>query len=186
MVAELPRASRRPTLLKALAVGNAAALGFVVAGGPLLRAAGSTIDDLRIAGGTILLVFATYDLLFSREQRKEPLTELGGAHAGEQEHPTDDHSATGELVPLGIPLLVGPASLAAIFIVSESYGLWIMGGALLANAAINALLLASGQRFVAHAGPGTTRALGKVMGLFLASLAVAMIRTGIANTVAGG
>jgi small neutral amino acid transporter SnatA (MarC family) len=49
-----------------------AGLVITVAGGALLRWWGLSVDDLRIAGGLVLLIFAIHDLLFSRMERKEP------------------------------------------------------------------------------------------------------------------
>ena len=140
-------------------------------GAELLGVLGILVDDVRIAGGLVLLVFAIHDLLFSREHRKQPLTEL------------DSGKATIPIVPLGIPLLVGPATLATTLVVAQLYGRAPAAAALVANGALNWLILAFGERVYARVGHGAMRAVGKVMGLILAALAVAMIRTGIAHAI---
>jgi multiple antibiotic resistance protein len=174
VVEPVPRSKRRRILLLALLVGNVSALAFLLAGGPFLAAVGSGIDDLRVAGGLILLVFAMYDLLFSREQRKEPLGEII-----EAESPASG-SEVG-LVPLGIPMMVGPATLTAILVVSEVYGTGVAIIALLANGLVNAGILFLGGPLMDRIGHGVIRTVGKVFGLLLAALAISMIRTGVTN-----
>jgi multiple antibiotic resistance protein len=173
----IPRRRRRRTLLSALLVGNLAALAFALLGGAVLGALGSGLDVLRVAGGLILLVFAIYDLLFSREQRKEPLGEIA----------TPDSPEDGEpgLVPLGIPMMVGPATLAAVLVLGESHGPVAVTVALAVNGAVNALVLSVAGRLMDLVGHGVMRSSGKVFGLLLAALAVSMIRTGITNMWSG-
>ena len=170
-VADLPSRARRRKTLQALTFGNVAALAFAVGGGALLGVLHASLDDLRVAGGVILLVFAVYDLLFSREQRKEPLSELSD---------DDDGSHVG-LVPLGVPMMVGPATLATVLVVHEAYGFLVVLTALVLNAALNAVLLLGADRLLRGVGHGGMRAVGKVFGLVLATLAVSMIRVGLTN-----
>ncbi len=172
IVRPLPKAERRKTTLRALGFGNAVAFVFALGGGALLGAVGAGLHDVRVAGGLILLVFAIYDLLFSREQRKEPLSDMV---EDQIKSPKDEVG----LVPLGVPLLVGPATLAASLFVSEVYGILWVAIALVLNMLVNMIVLVVGQRLVAVVGEGMMRATGKVFGLLLASMAVSMIRTGV-------
>lgn len=178
VVEPLPEARRLRTLLLALLVGNVTALVFIVAGGTVLRVMGSDVDDLRVAGGLVLLVFAIYDLLFSREQRKEALTQLIGDSGG-------DKVVVG-LVPLGIPMMVGPATLATALYFGEVHGVGIATVALLVNGLLNVALLIGADRSVQLVGRGTVRTIGKVFGLLLAAMAVSMIRAGITNMMGTG
>jgi multiple antibiotic resistance protein len=165
---------RRRLLLQAIAVGNAVAVAAALGGSLLLRATRLTLDDLRIAGGVILLVFATFDLLFNREQRKRPVADL-----------IADPSSS-SLVPMAIPVLVGPATLATVMVVAEDHGYVPAMVAIAGNAAINTVILMGADRIYAALGAGFGRALGKVMSLVLAALAVSMIRLGIAGAYAQG
>lgn len=178
VVSGLPREQRRRTTLMALAFGNLIALLFAVGGGALLEAMRSEIDDLRIAGGLILLVFAIYDLLFSREQRKQPLGELIESEASGAD-------ARVGVVPLGIPMMVGPATLTTALIVAEAYGLFSLLMAMLVNGLANVVLLLGGQGLMDAIGHGAVRACGKVFGLLLATMAVTMIRTAVLNLWGG-
>lgn len=176
VVSPLAPVQRRRTLLHALLVGNSVALLFALGGGALLAAIGSGVDDVRVAGGLILLIFAIYDLLFSREQRKEPLSEIVEGQLG-------DHDTQVGLVPLGIPLMVGPASLAAALFISEAYGFWLAALAIVVNASVNVVILLTSNVIMQRAGHGAMRASGKVFGLLLAAMAISMIRAGVVQMV---
>ncbi len=170
--AELDARARRRRLMQAIVLGNGIAIGTALIGGVLLDVTRITLDDLRIAGGIVLLVFAVFDLLFSREQRKLPLAEL-----------IEDPSSS-SLVPLAVPVLVGPAVLTTVVLLAEDHGRPAAMVAVLGNAAINAAILFAAERVYARVGPGFGRALGKVMGLILAALAISMIRAGVAGSIA--
>lgn len=176
VVSDLPARQRRRVTLRALGLGNLIALLFALGGGALLAAIGSDVQDLRVAGGLILLIFAIYDLLFSREQRKEPLGEM-------IEDQLSDEKPDIGLVPLGIPMLVGPATLATALFLSEAYGFWITSVALLVNATVNTVVLLTADWIMARAGHGAMRASGKVFGLLLAAMAISMIRAGIEQMI---
>lgn len=163
----LDRPAQRRVLLEAILVGNLIAAATALLGRALLDATRLTIDDMRIAGGLVLLVFSVFDMLFDRSQRKRPLHEV----VGPPEQPA--------LVPLAVPLMVGPAVLATVLVASEHYGRTAALVAVAGNAAINAVLLAVGSSLYARIGGGLGRAIGKVMSLMLAAIAVSMIRVGI-------
>lgn len=155
----------RKAVLTALSVSTA----LVFLGQALFRFLGITLDDLRVAGGIILFVIAIHDLIFQREDRKRK-------EAG------DDIG----VVPLGVPLIVGPATMTACIVLADSHG---RGWVLLALG-INLTLIAGMLHFsdvVKRAvRPAVARAFGKVMSLFLASIAVAMFRSGVRGFLAGG
>ena len=171
--AELSPRARRSLLVQAVVLGNAVAVGTALLGGLLLDVTRITLDDLRIAGGIVLLVFAVFDLLFTREQRKLPLAELIA------------DPATSTLVPMAVPVLVGPAVLTTVVLLAEDHGRVAAMVAVGGNAAINLAILVAAAQVYARLGAGFGRALGKVMGLVLAALAVSMIRAGIAGSIAG-
>lgn len=166
---DVSNARRRVWLLRSLLAGNVLAFIVLAGGSGALQALGIRVDDVRVAGGLILLVFATYDLLFSRELRKSTLVEVA------------DHGHAMDLVPLAIPILVGPATIAAILVSRIQFGVVPTLLAITANALINAAMLLAASALVEKLGHGALRAAGKVFGVVLASYAVAMIRTGLSN-----
>lgn len=163
---------RRRLLLEAIAAGSVVAALTALGGGLLLDATRLTVDDLRVAGGIVLLVFATFDLLFNREQRKRGLSDVM------------NDPATSRLVPLAVPLLVGPAVLATVLVVAEDQGRVPAMVAVIGNGLINAVILAAAQPIYERIGAGFGRAFGKVMSLVLAALAVSMVRVGVAGMIA--
>jgi multiple antibiotic resistance protein len=144
-------------VLTALAVG----LLFVVAGESIFKFLGITENDFRIAGGIILFIFAIKDLL-SEAGHEAP---SGLEHIG--------------VVPLGIPIIMGPASLTTILLSAREFG-WVVS--LLALGA-NLVLVWIGFRYshliLKVIGKEMSQALAKIFSLLLAAIAVMLIRLGL-------
>jgi multiple antibiotic resistance protein len=158
------RSLSRRALLTAFAV----ALVIILAGQLIFRFLGITVDDLRVAGGVILFVISSYDLVFTREQRKR--SELA-SEAG--------------VVPLGVPLIVGPATMTTCVVLADTHGRALTLFALLGNLVIIGLILHYADNIKRFIRPSISRAFGKVMSLFLAAIAVAMARHGVAAFIQG-
>ncbi|MCB9785099.1 MAG: MarC family protein [Deltaproteobacteria bacterium] len=164
-------AQERSLAKKGVLTAFLVALGVTLAGQGLFRLLGITVDDLRIAGGLILLVISMHDLIFSRETRK------GRDRA-------DDDGSMG-IVPLGVPLIVGPATLTACLVLVDTHGRLLVIAALLVNLGIIAAILLNARRLLTHIRPPVIQAFGKVMSLFLAAIAVAMVRVGVSHFITG-
>lgn len=134
---------------------------FLIAGKLLFSFLGITESDFRVGGGIVLLVLAVYDLLFSKERKKDVGDSVG-------------------VVPIGIPLIMGPAALTTIIILVDSYGyLWTIAS-LLANMLIVLAVFLQANVIARVMGNAGSRAVAKVAALFLAGIAVMMIRSGVA------
>ena len=83
------------------------------------------------------------------------------------------------VVTLGTPLVVGPAVLTTLLILIDLYSIVIVIVSFIINLAIAWLLFAQANRVVAFLGQGGVRATSKVVGLFLAAIAIKMIRQGV-------
>src|SRR4030066_245334 len=79
-------------ILQSMLTAICLAIGFIFLGKAVFRLMGITIGDFMIAGGSILFCIAIIDILSQTKQRHIPANELGA-------------------VPLGTPLIVGPAVL---------------------------------------------------------------------------
>lgn len=134
---------------------------FLFFGKMIFRLLGISPDDFRVAGGIILLILAISDILFSNHEKRRG---------------TD--SAVG-IVPIGIPLIMGPAALTTILISTETVGFPLTLISLLLNLVIAWFVFRNANWFVRMMGEAGTKALAKVMALFLAAIAVMMIRVGI-------
>ncbi len=139
---------------------------FLVGGKIILQFLGITIDDFRIAGGIILLILSINDILFSSDERK-----VGGNKIG--------------IVPLGIPLIIGPAALTTILILVDQFGFYMTVYTMLLNFIIVWLVLFYSRYIIRVMGEGGTKAFAKIAALFLAAIAVMMIRVGIVNLIKG-
>src|SRR5690606_3125486 len=166
-----PRA-RQALLLKAITVAVTVALLMLFAGELIFATLGISVNDLRVGGGLILLVLAISDLLFS---------ELRKRRSGEGDVEGAQSLA---VVPLGIPLIMGPAAITTILVTQGQYGYLLTLGSIVVNMSLVYLTFTFGPRLLAFFGPGFSQAVGKVASLFLAAIAVAMIRRGIVGMLA--
>ncbi len=153
---------REPLVRRSLLTGGLLASGMILGGPLLLSYLGITLLDLQVGGGVILLVFAIHDLLFSVVTRKRRA--LAERFA---------------VVPLGVPILMGPATLTTVLVLSDAHGKIPVLAALAGNLVINWILVANAQRLAKGAGLVATQAAGKVYALLLTAIAVAMIRKGV-------
>lgn len=156
----LPLAKRRRIALTALATGFLIAAAFIAAGQLIFRILGITASDFQIAGGLLLLVLAVVEIL--RTTSKDG---PAGENVG--------------VVPLGTPLIVGPAVLTTLLILVPEHGYPLTLAALVANFLVAWLAFKYCQYLVAWVGANGLRALSKVISLFLAAIAVSMIRRGL-------
>lgn len=156
---------RRNLVVQAASTALGVAVLILFAGQFIFNTMGITLNDLRVGGGLILLVLSIVDLVFADFRRRDP---------------TEDHDTTEVgVVPLGIPLIVGPAAITTILISQARFGYLLTLVSLAANLALVVLAFSFGPALMARLGPGTTKAVAKIASLFLAAIAVAMIRAGI-------
>jgi len=134
---------------------------FVSLGEVIFRILGITVNDFKIGGGLILLVIAILDLL--RENN------------GDRGRPQE----TVGVVPIGVPLIVGPAVLTTLIALTDHYGILPTIVSLIINLIIVWFLFIKAQTIVNAIGKNGIIAISKVMALLLASIAVMMIRLGI-------
>ncbi len=149
----------RTVTVEAIAAGATVAILFMFGGKWLFKVLGITIADFRVAGGLLLLVFAIHDLLFARADRKK--------------------DATMGVVPIGIPLLVGPAVLTGLVLAVDTYGYLPTLVSLGLNLGIAFLVFYFGNYIIRVVGEGGSKGIGKVASLLLAAIAVMMIRSGV-------
>ena len=160
---DLPK--RRTVLLEAMATAFGVGAGFVFLGQAVFNYLEITTSDFRVAGGIILLVLAIYDLLFASETRK-----VEGANVG--------------VVPLGMPLIVGPAVLTTLVLQADSAGSFTALSAFVVNLVIVLVVFLLARRIQRVVGNGGTAAVSKIATLLLAAIAVMMIRRGILEIIA--
>jgi len=147
-------------IFQSMITASVLALGFILVGKAVFHVLGITIGDFMIAGGVILFGIAISDLISGVQRRKAPTGELG-------------------VVPLGTPMIVGPAVLTTCLVIVPEYGITATITSTLLNIALAGLLLKLSSRLVAFLGEAGTKALSKVISLLLAAIAVMLVRKGL-------
>ncbi|HMK56034.1 MAG TPA: MarC family protein [Dissulfurispiraceae bacterium] len=137
------------------------AAGFVLLGSIVFSAIGIDVEDFMIAGGILLLIFSIVDIVFPDVRGRHLITPTMG------------------VVPIGTPLLAGPATLTTALVLVGNYGYIPVLTSLLANLLIAWLLLYKAEFIIRLIGLNGARAFAKVASLLLAAIAVKMIRTGL-------
>jgi len=152
---------RRTILWHAVLTAGIAGVVFSLVGKVLFSFLGITVSDFKIAGGLILLVLAIVDLMTSDKPTHNVPVETVG------------------VVPIGMPLIVGPAVLATLVIQIDLSGLGLTLVAFGANLAIAVLVFLSAEQVMRRIGSGGSRALSKITSVLLAAIGVMMVRVGI-------
>ena len=173
LTVDLPEGARRRTLARALATALVVGVAMGLFGGRALALWSLTLADLQVAGGLILLVFALHDLLFTRAERKRRAVE-------------DDEGEANDVgvVPLGIPVLLGPAGMTALVVVGGQRPPIEVVVAFVLNLVLSGVLAWNADWVRRRVGSAVVRGVGKVMSLVLATLGIAMIRRGVVEMLA--
>ena len=150
---------RRHQAFLGLLTGLLVAVGFIFLGKGIFSALGITVADFQVAGGLILLALAVRELVGYGRIDREPDHEFG-------------------VVPLGMPLIAGPALLTALLILIDSVGVVFTLVSLIVNLAIVAFALCNAERFARLMGKQGLRGISKIIALLLAAIAISLIRRG--------
>jgi multiple antibiotic resistance protein len=139
------------------------AIGFIFLGRIIFKALGITVADFQVAGGLILLLLAVRELV------------------GIGPHMATDSDEFG-LVPLGMPLIAGPALLTALLLLVDSVGLIYTLESLFVNMTLLAIVLCNADRITRWMGRQGLRGISKIIAMLLAAIAVSLIRRGWQTT----
>ena len=160
--------ARRRLTLEALGAAFAVTMVFMFVGKALFSILGITIPDFQIAGGLLLVVMSVQDMVSSTKELRGPGPNV---EAG--------------VVPLGIPLIAGPAVLTTELLLLQQHGLVPTASALVTNLAVTAIGFLLSTRITQLLGSGGVRAVSKIFSLLMAAIAVMMIRIGIETIIRG-
>ena len=141
---------------------------FVAVGKAIFSLLGIQVTDFLMAGGIILLILAIRYLITGKA------VEIGDVSLSE----------TIGVVPLGTPLVVGPAVLAGLLLLMGQHHIAIVLFSFVLNLVIQWVLFRQATRIVAFLGNTGVSAISKVIMLLLAAIAVKMIREGILTVLA--
>ena len=156
----LSKEERDRTVREAILAAGLIGIGFMLLGKGIFLYLGITQADFQIAGGALLFCLSLTDLLFDDRTRRFPSHTLG-------------------VVPLAMPLIVGPAVLTTTLVLLDGQGFWPTFAAFIVNLGIVWVTLWSSGRIMAVLGVGTLNVIAKVVNLLLAAIGVMMVRRGL-------
>lgn len=158
-------AARRRLVTEATATAAALSVAFLFLGSAVFSFLGITEHDFRVGGGIVLLVLAVVDLIAAPREPEATVESPG-------------------VVPIGIPLVMGPAALTTILILVESHGHVLTIASVLLNPVVVWIVLRRADLVLRLLGRAGSRAVAKVAALFMAAIAVMMIRVGLTGMLA--
>jgi len=156
---------KRRIIVQSLWTATLLAICFIFLGKLILGFLGIGIGDFMIAGGAILFCLSIADLVNTGSQ------------------PTRAKNLDLGAVPIGTPLIVGPAVLTMALMLMNQFGWVVTLIAVLLNIAIVALVLVYAERLILLIGDSGSRALSKVMYLLLGAIGVMMVRRGVIEII---
>jgi multiple antibiotic resistance protein len=136
---------------------------FLFLGRWIFKILGVLVSDFKIAGGLVLLVIALRDLLQHDKSRHVPADTVGA-------------------VPIGTPLVTGPAVLTTMIMMLDSYGITLTVLSFVANLLITWFVFLYADKISRVLGKAGSKAISKIAHLLLAAIAVMMLRKGMVDT----
>lgn len=159
-VAAVDGPARRRIVLDATLTAAGVGRGFLLLGDAILSVVGVSVGDFQVAGGLLLLVLALHDLLHPELPLRQP-----GVHLG--------------VVPLGTPLIAGPAVLTTLLTIARTQGYLLELLAFGLNLVLVWVALRWASRIVRAIGEAGAREVAKVFELLLAAIGVTLVRRGV-------
>ena len=159
LAGDAPREKRQREGFIAIFTALCVSVGFIFLGKIVFTALGITVADFQVAGGLILLGLAGRELLNVAPASREATDDFG-------------------VVPLGMPLIAGPALLTALLILVDTVGLLFTIAALLVNLALVVVAFWNADLVARWMGRQGLRGVSKIVALLLAAIAVSLIRRG--------
>jgi multiple antibiotic resistance protein len=156
---------RRNVVRRSVLTGFVLLMIFTFAGSWILLFFRITVDDLRIAGGLLLLVIALSIVLYGH-MTTEPTTESG----------------TG-VVPLASPLLVGPGSITTAVVLVGTVGMFATALSVVLAFAVTWLTFQFTTVIYRIIGESGSDIIARIMGILLAAIAIVYVREGVVGVV---
>lgn len=164
LTSEMEQSERKRVIRQSTLTAFLVSIGFLGAGKSVFAILGISVSDFKIAGGILLFIIAVVDLIFPEKTRTFPKETMG-------------------VVPIGIPLIAGPAVLTLLLMVVNTYGYVSTLLCLGLNLLIVWFVFSQSQWVMRLMKEGGTKGVAKVSSLLLAAFAIMMVRTGIKEWV---
>jgi len=170
---------RRETALRACVTAGLILAGFALAGGLIFRLLGISLGAFKIAGGVVLLLLAL-DMIRTQPSRTR-ITEGEVAAGADKEDVA--------IVPLAMPLLAGPGSIATVIVLMTraKEGPWWHALPILGSVAVTAaaayVILAGASTTEKVLGRSGLAILERAAGLLLVAIAIQFMLDGLGETL---
>jgi multiple antibiotic resistance protein len=160
LTSEIAQSERKRVIRQSILTGFLVSIGFLGVGKSVFSLLGITVFDFQIAGGILLFIISIVDLIFPEKTRTFPKETMG-------------------VVPIGIPLIVGPAVLTLLLMIVHTYGYFSTLLCLILNLIVIWFAFSQSHWIMRLIKEGGAKGIGKVSSLLLAAFAMMMIRTGM-------
>jgi len=160
LTSEMAQSERIRVIRQSILTGFLVSIGFLGVGKSVFSLLGITVSDFQIAGGILLFIISIVDLIFPEKTRTFPKETMG-------------------VVPIGIPLIVGPAVLTLLLMIVHTYGYFSTLLCLILNLLIVWLAFSQSHWIMRLLKEGGAKGIAKVSSLLLAAFAMMMIRMGM-------
>ena len=159
LTSKLSKKERISTVNKSVIISTFILLGFGFFGEYLFILLGITMNDLKLIGGLVLLIFSIDYVL------------------GRNTNYLDKNSETNLAVfPLAIPILAGPGSISLVLVMS---GLFLKFFVIIISIFVCWCSIRLGSGLLKFLGKDGTQAISRIMGLLIGAVAIKLIREGI-------
>ena len=164
LTSSMNKSQRMNIIIGSTVTATFLSIGFIFLGKFIFNMMGITVNDFMIAGGAILFCISIIGII-------DPEKKLGG------------QSVELAVVPLGTPLIAGPAVLTTCLIILEQFGLVSTLISVIINIILTGMIFYLSDFIIRIIGDAGTKVLSKLTSLLLAAIAVMMIRKGIINII---
>jgi multiple antibiotic resistance protein len=154
----MKRGKRLEVIKQSVLTALIIAIAFIFVGKAIFLILGVTVQDFMIAGGTVLFILSVADLLFPTKQRR---------------------TSTVGVVPLGMPLIAGPAVLTTSLMSIDAFGMVPTLLSVILNIFLAGFVFFLSDFLMKILGIAGSRGISKVSSLLLAAIGVMMVRKGI-------
>jgi len=151
---------RRQAAMEAVLTALVVAIGFLLISRFVFALMGLEVADVMVAGGLILIVLCLRELVMP-------------------DVPQDGAYPSPGVVPLGVPLLAGPAVMTTVLLVRDQYGWQVTTLALVVNMVLVWLMLLASEWLMRRLGREGSQVISKISSLILTAFGVMLIRSGL-------
>ncbi|MCX6345574.1 MAG: MarC family protein [Armatimonadetes bacterium] len=156
---------QRKLIMQVVLIGSGLLLLFTLGGSLILKLFGVTLNDLRVAGGLLLLSIA-FSFVFKGSMTNDM-------------NKGDSPSAA----PIASPILVGPGAITTAVVLAKSHGELITAIAVVMASLVTWIVFRGSSKVYAVIKETGADVLVRIMGILLAAIAVVYIRQGIVGLI---